>query len=128
MSSPVRAITKLRLQSARERLSSDILREKNELRMILNQVAIFYGLRVIDLVAVCRMEAPTKARHHYFYRAMMETTLSSVTIAASIARDHGCVLYGATKHAAIHNLPMPRGVSNSYKVRSARRSAEMSHG
>jgi hypothetical protein len=102
-------IARHKREQSRLALALRLLALDAELYGILTAVAISHGLSLTDILAFTRTRAITDARHEFFYRAMSETSKSSVSVGHICARDHAAVLYGSSKWALDHGRPIPRG-------------------
>ena len=76
---------------------------------LLVEVARKHGFHWKMLGADSRSAAIINARHEFFFRALGETQKSAGAIGNYCNTVHGTVLYGATKHAVVNNLPLARG-------------------
>ena len=92
---------------------SDEIKKVLPLRLIFNEVCEKHNLCTAEMMAEDRHLALVLARNEFFYRALIETTKSSVTIASFVKRHHTTVLHGAIKHALIYRLRLPRGGTSS---------------
>lgn len=80
---------------------------------LLRDVAEEHGLTVDDLKSHRRFSRLVVARKVFCYRAVVETNQSCVQIGRAFNRDHSTVLWGVQSYCAMHNLPLPRGMSES---------------
>lgn len=78
-------------------------------REIQEQVAVKYGVTVLDLQSKSRRKALTAVRHEAMYRIAKETGLSFPNIGKIFGgRDHTTALHGVAKHAERNGLPPAR--------------------
>lgn len=75
---------------------------------IMAEVAAKHGLELFTMFATTRVKVVTDARAEFFFRALKETTNSSVEIGRSLGRHHSTVLVAAEKFAKANGLAVPR--------------------
>lgn len=97
-----------------ERPENVLLASRPPVRQILWEVAAKHQLLSSDIAGPLRTHPVMIARHEFFYRALAETTASSVQIGQICGgKDHTTVANGAVRHAVRNGLPFPRDMGGS---------------
>ena len=109
-------------------LALRLLEREPALRVAMTQVAAQHGLKRDDVLPASRRGVVTDIMHEFFYRALTETSASTVLIGDISARNHSTVLYGAARWAMLHELPIPRGAAGGRYVRIFHQRKGAAHG
>lgn len=71
---------------------------KREVRQIIADIALIYGVTYADVMSVRRTQQIVRARQHIMFELSQRTPWSIAQIGRFLGRDHTSVLHGVKKH------------------------------
>lgn len=88
---------------------------EQRLRSIIEETGDWHGFSYVEMMSVGRQRALCNARFEAMWRCAAETTRSLPEIGRAFQKDHTSVLHGIRRHAEMHGLPLPRGMTPGTK-------------
>lgn len=91
--------------------AAERIRNRPAWRRIMLKVCEAHGINQADVVGPSRVAKVITARHEICYRLVAEAGLSLSEAGRRVSRDHSSVYHGYRKHAALHGLPLVKGLT-----------------